>query len=228
MESNQWLKASSCLLGSLIIVCVFLVNNGLCSWFSKPWREVTLSPDEAYHKLSTSKKISFKGKIKRDSISKKSSIWIGDECVGGALESGIFDSKVTVVSGKTDFFSIEYGDLEVEGEITAETFAYHSPDDDILGYAQETVVTFEDSNREYVFMFYDKNKIRKPYYLYRNKIYNPDGKVIAEAEDNFKAFSLSSKYELILTFHDENIDVEDRLFLYIKVLDSIEDRITAL
>ena len=225
MKSNQWLKGSFCLLTSLVIVCVILVNNGLCSWFSKPWREVTLSPDEAYQKLSTSKKISFKGKIKRDTISKKSSIWIGDECVGGALESGIFNTKVTVVSGETDFFSIAYGDLTVDGEITATTFSYHSPDDDIIGYAQETVMTFKDGSREYVFLFYDKNKTRKPYYLYRNKIYNPDGKILAAAEDNFKTFSLSSKYELILTFYDENIDIEDRLFLYIKVLDAIEARI---
>ena len=144
---------------------------------------------------------------------------------GGALESGLFDTKVTIVSGETDFFTLESGDLEIEGEITAETFSYHAPNDDTLGYAQETVVTFEDSSREYVFFFYDKNKTRKPYYLYRNKIYNLDGKILAEAGDDFKAFSLSSKYELILTFHDENIDVEDKVFLYMKVLDSIEDRI---
>lgn len=223
MKVNKLLKNSLFLLTILFFISVVGVGNGLC-WFSKPWRDVTILPDDVYEKLATAKKISFKGKIKRHTINTRSTVWIYDRCVGGVLESGLFDSRYKLVSGETDFFSIAYGDLETEGEITATTFTYYSSDDTILGYAQETVLE-EGLFRDYVFFFYDENKTRKPYYLYGNTIFDLDGNIMAEAKDDFKLGSWSGKYEIVLTFHDLRIDLEDKIFLYRAAIKAIDDRI---
>lgn len=204
-----------------------LMATAVTGCSSSPWEDVTLSPSVVYKRLAEAQEILFKGKMKRDQVHSRSSIWIGEECVGGVLEQGLLDSKHTLVVGKEKLFRFEYGDLEMEGEITATTFTYYSQDDQIIGYAQETVIKNPDMEEEdYVFLFYDENKNRKPYFLLSGAIWNlgAPGRMLAEVEDDL-AFSFSGKYTIKMTIYVNRIDLVDKIFLYRYAIDKIERRI---
>jgi len=181
---------------------------------------VNVTPELAFQKLSTSETLLFKGKAKRRKLNNSSSIWINNDCMGDVIDTGL-SSDMEIISGDTLLFTISYGDLEMIGENTGQTFVYTSEDGETIGYAQDTLVEFQDGEHHYVYYFYDLNIERRPYYYFEEKVYDFDGEIIAESDYSLEGSIFSKIYEINLSFYNNNVDIKDRIFIYKRVLEEV-------
>lgn len=197
---------------AILIYGVILMRN----IFAPVQVNLDMTPEEAYQKMEESQSIIFSGNL--DRITPEFAIWADEENVGKLVEVGLFDSKTIIQSGDTDLFYIKFYYPDIGDGITATAYAIYSADDQIIGYAEETVIDYPDTSRDYAFLFYDKDKQVKPYYLSERdgcKIYNDKGEVLAQADYVVHPYDfVSHKGQLTITSYGGGVDLEHKMIMY--------------
>ncbi len=189
---------------------------------------ISKSYNQAYACLDKARQFTVKGDL--DNVYQKPSIRVGDEYLGNLEEEGIINWKIKLLIGKNEAFYLKYADFDdsgpqlcKDGRPTATRFDYLYPDEEIAGFAEETVVTFCNSEKKYVYLFYGDDKKEKSYY-YTNKdgwnIYDKEGKVLVTADYEYSSFN--GEYIITVTSHDSGVDLKDKIFLCSMVLSSVE------
>jgi hypothetical protein len=215
----------------LLVIILIALAYGVLHFkiLGDSYGKVDMTPNEAYQVMEKANSIVLSGDL--DKINHKLSIQADGENVGLFVETGLLDSRFTLQLSKKDLFYIKYYNThDLSDAVTATTYAIYSSEDEIIGYAQETLIDYLDETKDYAYLFYDKDKKVKSYFLPvleswdvgsdSWKIYNEQGDVLIEADYTTKFFG---KYEVTITSYADNVDLKDKMVLCFEIIHALKN-----
>jgi hypothetical protein len=214
----------------IVVIAFLLVALGILIYFAHNLLEhikytsgkIDMTSEEAYETMETAQQILIKGDL--DDWTQKPSIWVDNHYLGNLVEKGIINWQIKLLAGKEEMFHIQFDDTDLDEGITANTYGYFDSDDQVIGYAEETLEPFEDGTKDYVYLFYNQYKNKKTYYYYEKdgwNIYNSNGNLIVQGNYDYKVFT--SEYEITITSYNKSVDLKDKMLIYVRVASYLQD-----
>jgi len=198
--------------GIILYIYVFKESNTI---------QVNMNYKDSYKIMNDASRIVLKGDA--DDINANVLVSVNGENTGQIIEKGFFDVSFILQSNNIEFFHIKYSYDDVGTGVTATQYTIFSNENKVIGYAEETVVG-NDTDKGYVYLFYDANKKLKNYYLSTNNnytIYSDKGIPLVTIEYASKNFF--HEYTLYINTIDDGVDFQDKVFLFIRVLKKIKE-----
>lgn len=156
-------------------------------------------------------------------INHKIDINVDDQKIGNLKETGIFDNtwQFDFADGTfCEYVFSDYVELGDADSITATNYQIKDRDGNIIGYVQETVVSFENGSC-YEYLFYDRDKELADYYFDDNSkaFYDWDGNLLVDCtrEVSLKpTFFKGTAWNIFMVFDRDNcpVPLEHMMFGY--------------
>jgi hypothetical protein len=227
MKENIFKRA----LTGVVILGLILVSIGLAyqlfHFFKDKDEQASLTMQEAVTLVEGADVLTFKGD--GDALFQKPTIWVDNQNVGMLVEKGIIHQQLQLFAGSERYMYVQYDDTTLSDARMGSTYACFNDSEEVLGYGEESLVALEGaSDKVYVYLFYDENKKRVPYYAVDNyynaneekwTIYSNSGEILCKADYDYN--SISSEYEMILKSYDNQVALEDKLILLNLLLQNV-------